>query len=87
MNKENKNYCGSCCYMLGEDLYGFGICPHRFAELVNCEDKACHRFISTDEVRRSAAMLLRSTKHEGYTEEINEAISVIARYVNVMTKQ
>ena len=36
-----KNYCGECCWMVGEDHYGQGICAKIFAELVNCSD-TCH---------------------------------------------
>lgn len=58
MSKVDK-YCGNCCWMLGEDTYGNGMCAKIFAESVYCEDK-CHEnhFTSKDDMRHYLAVLL-----------------------------
>ena len=57
MKKEEK-YCGSCCYMAGEDCYGYGMCAYIFGELVRCSDK-CHNdhFVNKDDAERYIKVL------------------------------
>jgi hypothetical protein len=50
--------CGSCCYMVGEDCYGYGMCAYIFGEHVRCFDK-CHNdhFVNKDDAERYIKVL------------------------------
>lgn len=98
MEKCEKKHCGSCAYLVGEDIYGYGSCPLKFAELVMCSDDACEKHVEKDKVRKAAAILkqfkraahdpmMLRTKNRPKEEEIDEAIDIVARYVNVITKK
>ena len=59
-NKEEK-FCGLCCWFYGEDTYGCGVCPFRFAELKECGQK-CEvplKYVSKKEMRHHMAVLLQ----------------------------
>ena len=89
------HHCGGCCFMIGEDMYGTGACPFKFAEIVHCDDEACMKRLDKDKVRHSAAVLAQykrcvhnedvRPRPEGH--EIDEAIEVVTRYINVITKK
>ena len=94
--------CGCCAFLIGEDMYGYGSCPFDFGELKHCEMAACQNHINKDKVRHSAAVLAQLKRYTTQTyleknncaliympkgEEIDEAIDVITRYVNVITKK
>ena len=94
---EKSKRCGSCAYLIGEDIYGYGSCPLKFAELVMCSDDACEKHVEKDKVRKAAAILKQFkravhlpqevVKNRPKEEEIDEAIDIVARYVNVITKK
>lgn len=55
--------CGSCCWMIGEDHIGQGMCAKIFAEMVYCGDK-CHgdQFISREDMRHHVAVLIQANR-------------------------
>ena len=95
MEKEQK--CGGCAFLLYEDAYGYGSCPYDSGELRHCGMNACQNHIERDKVRHSAAVLAQFKRvvfvpcgeNVGLPKEreVNEAIDVITRYINVITKK
>lgn len=58
--EEEEKCCGACCYMIGEDCYGYGFCA-MCEKRVRCSDK-CDRcngdyFISREDMERAAEVL------------------------------
>lgn len=49
--------------MLGEDIFGSGMCAKIFAELVNCAD-SCHKdhFLSREQMRHYIAVLIQHNR-------------------------
>lgn len=98
MCQGNKKKCGGCAFMLYEDTYGYGSCPFDFGELKHCDMDACQHHIDRDKVRHSAVILARFKRAvHNWDEkvvsirpkesEIDEAIDIVTRYVNVITKE
>ena len=58
-NKTIKGHCGECCWFIGEDTYGNGMCAKIFAELCKCEDE-CNEdhFVNREEMRHHLAVLM-----------------------------
>lgn len=58
--KEEEKCCGACCYMIGEDCYGYGFCA-MCEERVRCFDKCdkCHgdHFVSKGDMERAVEVL------------------------------
>jgi len=58
--EEEEKCCGACCYMIGEDCYGYGFCA-MCEERVRCFDKCdqCHgdQFVSKDDMERAVKVL------------------------------
>lgn len=90
--------CGGCAFLMGEDHYGYGSCPFDFGELKHCDMDACQNHIDKDKVRHSAAILGRFKRAvhnwdkkvvsiRPKESEIDEAIDIVTRYVNVITKK
>lgn len=98
MNKEKKEekYCGECCWFYGEDTYGYGFCPFRFAETHECGQK-CEvplKYVSKEEMRHHMAVLLQFNRYRRDDEsiyrcpnptEIGEAIDFAYRYMKVFS--
>lgn len=63
--KDKDKYCGECCWFYGEDPYGYGICPHRFAELQRCSDKCMitEKYTSKEDMRHYMAVLLQANRY------------------------
>lgn len=87
--------CGGCCWMIGEDHYGYGGCAHQFGEFVFCDDTACGKHLDKQKVRHSAAVLAQykrcvhddiEIKKRPRSYQIDEAIDIVARYINVISK-
>ena len=94
-NKEEK-FCGECCWFYGEDTYGYGCCPFRFAEVKDCE-QPCEvplKFVSKAQMRHHQAVLLQLTRHEEdpinhlspWYEEKEDAIRFAYRYMKVLSE-
>ena len=58
--KDKDRYCGECCWFYGEDPFGYGSCPFRFAELQRCSDMCpiTEKYVSKKEMRHHMAVLL-----------------------------
>lgn len=68
-DKSTKGHCGECCWFIGEDTYGNGMCakmlPYGMCsspfndEPCKCEDE-CHEdhFVSREEMRHHLAVLM-----------------------------
>lgn len=88
------HHCGGCCFLIGEDHYGLGGCPFKFGEVVHCDDEACEKRLDRDKVRHSAAILAQykrcvyngDLRPRPEAHEIDEAIDVITRFTNVISK-
>ena len=35
----NARYCGECAWFYGEDTYGYGSCPFKFADVRKCDQR------------------------------------------------
>ena len=97
MRKDEKKekVCGSCCWMMCEDHYGWGGCAHRFGDIVSCDNPACKNHLDRKKVRHSAAILAQykrcvhddlEIKKKPRPYQIDEAIDIVARYINVISK-
>jgi hypothetical protein len=101
MSKEKeKNNCGSCCWFYGELTDGWGQCMRQdICDSMHCTDLCTtDKYISKEKVRHSAAVLARFKRAvHNWDEkvvnirpkesEIDEAIEIVARYINVITKK
>lgn len=64
MKQEQEKCCGNCCWMVGEDIYGQGMCAKIFAEMVMRGDK-CHNpklFFSKKQAERYLHVLAEHNK-------------------------
>lgn len=64
MTQEEK-YCGNCCWFYGEDTYGYGSCPFRFADMHECGQQ-CDiptNFVSNAQMRHYQAVLLQANRY------------------------
>ena len=63
--KDKDKFCGECCWFYGEDPYGYGTCPHRFAELQRCSDKCpiSEKYVSKEDMRHHMAVLLQFNRY------------------------
>lgn len=65
MKKKEEKYCGECCWFYGEDTYGYGFCPYRFADVQTCGQK-CEvplKYVSIKEMRHHMAVLLQFNRY------------------------
>lgn len=92
-----EKYCGECCWFYGEDTYGNGICPFRFAELKECSQK-CEvplKFVSKKQMRHYQAVLLQFNRYRRANDgiyqspnptEIGRAIDFAGKYMKVFSE-
>ena len=94
--KDKDKYCGECCWFYGEDPFGYGSCPYRFAELQRCGDKCpiTEKYVSKDEMRHHEAVLLKAYRYkrrgEPFSrmpdqEEFGKAIEFAYRFIKVFS--
>ena len=65
MKEEEEKCCGNCCWFYGEDTYGYGFCPFRFAETHECGQK-CEvplKYVSRQEMRHHMAVLIQANRY------------------------
>ena len=65
MKQKEEKYCGECCWFYGEDTYGYGFCPFRFAETHECGQR-CEvplKYVSKKEMRHYMAVLLQANRY------------------------
>lgn len=97
MEKEAEKYCGNCCWFYGEDTFGYGSCPYRFAELQMCSDKCpiTEKYVSKDEMRHYQAVLLKAYRYKRRgsplsrmpdQEELGKAIYFAYRFIKVFSE-
>lgn len=97
--KGKDKYCGGCCWFYGEDTYGYGACPFRFAELQRCSDKCPipEKYVSRKEMRHNMAVLLQANRYRRDDnvpsiyrmpdpKEVGEAIDFSVRYMKVISE-
>ena len=93
-NKEDK-LCGECCWFYGEDTYGYGFCPFRFAETHECGQR-CDvplKYVSKKEMRHHMAVLLqyhRADESMNYRfpsgDALEDAVVFAYRYMKVFSE-
>lgn len=61
----NERFCGLCAWFYGEDTYGYGCCPFRFADLRKCDQpcEAGEHFVSKKQMRHHQAVLLQANRY------------------------
>ena len=65
MKQKEDKYCGECCWFYGEDTYGYGVCPFRFADTHECGHK-CDvplKYVSKEDMRHYQAVLLQANRY------------------------
>ena len=94
-DKEGK-YCGECCWFYGEDTWGYGSCPFRFAELQQCSDKCpiTEKYVSKEDMRHYQAVLLQANRYRRDSsiyrmpdpKELGKAIDFAYRFIKVFSE-
>lgn len=92
---EKDKFCGECCWFYGEDTYGYGFCPFRFADTHECGQK-CDvplKYISRKEMRHHMAVLLqyhRADESMNYRfpggDALEDAVVFAYRYMKVFSE-
>jgi hypothetical protein len=95
MKQKEEKYCGECCWFYGEDTYGYGFCPFRFAETHECGQR-CEvplKYVSKKEMRHHMAVLLqyhRADESMNYLfpggEALEDAVVFAYRYMKVFSE-
>lgn len=97
--KDKDKYCGECCWFYGEDTYGYGFCPFRFADMHECGQKCDvpEKYVSRKEMRHHMAVLLQRLRVQeddsGYSFEpkrkwpfgVFDAIRFAYKYMKVFS--
>ena len=97
--KDKEKFCGECCWFYGEDTYGYGFCPFRFAELKECGQK-CEvplKYVSKKEMRHHMAILLQANRYRRDDnvpaihkmpdpKELGEAIDFAYNYIKIFSE-
>lgn len=96
INNKDEMCCG-CCWFYGEDTYGYGFCPYRFADVQTCGQK-CEvplKYVSIKEMRHHMVVLLQFNRYRRDDEgiyrcpnptEIGEAIDFAYRYMKIFSE-
>lgn len=90
--------CGSCCWLMGEDSYGYGTCPFRFAVLKRCDEECSvpEKYVSRRMMRHYLAVLLQANRYrrDGHVPawhrmpqptELGKAIDFAYLYIKTMS--
>ena len=61
----NERFCGLCAWFYGEDTYGYGCCPFKFADVRKCDQpcEAGEHFVSKKQMRHHQAVLLQANRY------------------------
>lgn len=97
MSKEKK-FCGECCWFYGEDTYGYGCCPFRFADVHECEQRCDtpEKYVSKKQMRHYQAVLLQANRYRRDDnvpaiyrmpdqKELGRAIDFAFKYIKVFS--
>lgn len=92
-------YCGECCWFYGEDTYGYGVCPFKFADVRKCDQpcEAGEHFVSRERMRHHMAVLLQANRYRRddhvpsiykmpNPKELGEAIDFAVEYMRVFNQ-
>lgn len=95
MEKEAEKYCGECCWFYGEDTWGYGSYPYRFAELQRCSDKCpiTEKYVSKEDMRHYMAVLLQANRYRCVPsiyrmpdpKELGKAIDFAYNYIKIFS--
>lgn len=81
--KDKDKYCGECCWFYGEDTYGYGFCPFRFADMHECGQKCevPEKYVSRKEMRHHMAVLLQDRRcmHDCNVRALRKPVDSIER--------
>ena len=95
--KDKEKLCGECCWFYAEDIYGYGCCPFRFAEVKDCE-QPCEiplKYVSKKQMRHHQAVLLQFNRYRRDDDgiyvcpnptEIGNAIDFACWYMKVFSE-
>jgi hypothetical protein len=97
--KDKDKYCGECCWFYGEDTYGYGFCPFRFADMHECGQK-CDvplKYVSKKEMRHHMAVLLQTNRYRRDQNvpsiyrmpnptELGKAVDFAYKYIKTFSK-
>jgi len=95
---DNDCHCGECCWFIGEDHYGYGMCPFRFAETPRCDDQ-CQlpaEFVSRKAMRHYLAVLLQANMYRRgqhvpawhampHATDLGKAIDFAYKYIKTLS--
>ena len=97
-DKEEK-CCGGCCWFYGEDTYGYGCCPFKFADVRQCEEpcEAGEHFVSKKQMRHYMAVLLQANRYRRDPNvpaihkmprptELGQAIDFAVKYMEIFSE-
>ena len=98
MNTKDEKFCGKCCWFFGEDTYGFGNCPFKFADVRKCDEhcEAGEHFVSKKQMRHYQAVLLQANRYRRddnvpaiykmpNPKELGEAIDFAVKYIKIFS--
>lgn len=65
MKEKEGKFCGECCWFYGEDTYGYGNCPFRFADVHECGQQCDtpNKYVSKTQMRHYQAVLLQANRY------------------------
>lgn len=91
--------CGVCCWFYGEDTYGYGGCPFKFADLRQCDQpcEAGEHFVSKKQMRHYMAVLLQANRYRRDPNvpaihrmprptELGKAIDFAVKYMKIFSE-
>lgn len=64
-SQEADRCCCECAWFYGEDTYGYGCCPFKFADVRKCAEpcEAGEHFVSREQMRHYQAVLLQANRY------------------------
>ena len=85
-NKEEKKWCGECCWFCFETTDGEGQCVEVGDDgypmmMTRCDSKACKKFVSRQEMRHHMAVLLQDRRymHDCNVKAIRKPVDSVER--------
>lgn len=98
IDEQNERFCGLCAWFYGEDTYGYGCCPFKFADVRKCDQpcEAGEHFVSKKQMRHYQAVLLQANRYRRDQHvpaiyrmpnptELGEAIDFAGEYMKVFS--
>lgn len=98
IDEQNERFCGLCAWFYGEDTYGYGCCPFKFADVRQCDQpcEAGEHFVSKKQMRHHQAVLLQANRYRRDQHvpaiyrmpnptELGEAIDFAGEFIKVFS--